>query len=122
MQLRCLTNCYIEVLAPQYKTRKQSAMDEHIKAVDQRLEQFAKRQEAQNKGFEDVLGKLMQAITELQGDGSRRNNDTLSPRTNTEHPRNDGESSRTNLEQGIVTRPLNLSTKLEFPKFDGSNA
>lgn len=87
-------------------------MEENIKAMERKLESYTKKQDSQNKHIEDVLAKMMQAVTELQN--QRRDGEGTS--------RNSTEVIRQNQEQGTNTRPLNFMPKLEFPKFDGSNS
>ncbi|KAL8108056.1 hypothetical protein AgCh_024478 [Apium graveolens] len=95
------------------KRRKTAfAMDEQIKSVDQRLDSFAKRQEAMNKIGEEALGKFLQAINDLQ-------KQIYTP-VRLDHGQGSGGF---NLESGnSFVRNLPFMPKLEFPKFNGSNS
>ena len=89
-------------------TRNSSTtMEEQLRSMEQRLEEQSQKQEAQSRLFEESMARMLQAITELKNDrGDRRPSE--SPRSET------GERSS--------ARILGYVPKLEFPKFDGTNA
>lgn len=87
-------------------------MDDHIKAINQRLDSCTKHQEVQNKNVEDTLAKLVVAITDLQ-----KIHQEISYLTT----RNESER-RVVIDNGNNSvRNLQFTPKLEFPKFNGSN-